>query len=227
MTTQANSRIWAGSTLSVSMDGSTWVDFAKCIDYSIPGVAAPKIDASTAGSTIEDFRLGIVNRGQATFNVFDFMDSPFLQALDTMQDGALTKKFKLTIPEGTKKNRLFNAYVIQQPITGSYNKLWQVALTLKVVNDYWWNANLTAASLSPSTGAAAGGTVVTVTGTGFVDGATSITIGGNPVAVADVTVVSSTSLTFATPAHAAGAVTVTVTSPEKTTTAISGGFTYT
>lgn len=227
MTISTNTRIWKGAILSVRNDDDTdWVDFANCIDYSMPGTPSPTIDASTAASTVDQFRLGLRDRGQAVFNVFDYMDSDFLDAMNDMQDGGETRKFKLTIAEGVRNTRIFNAYVVDQPITGAYNTLWKMTLTLKVVNDYWFNATLTAASISPSSGSAAGGTSVTITGTGFVDGATSVTIGGNVVDADDITVNSPTSLTFSTPAHGAGATVVTVTSPEKTTTAISGGFTY-
>jgi hypothetical protein len=227
MTLSSNTRIWQGSVLSVRNSGdSAWVDFSNCIDYSMPGTPSATIDASTAASTVDQFRLGIPNRGKATFNVFDYMDSPFLAAMDAMQDGGETRKFKLVIPEGTRTTRIFTGYVIDAPITGTYNTLWKMTLDLKVVTDFWFNAPLTAASMSPSTGAAAGGTAVTVTGTGFVDGETYVTIGGNTVVAADVTVNSSTSLTFTTPAHSAGVAATTVTSPETTTANITGGFTY-
>lgn len=228
MTQQADTRIWQGSVLSVRDAGDTaWLDFAKCISYQMPGAATNKIDASTAGEDTDAFRLDIQDNGQATFNVFDYMDSSFLQAIDSMDANGDTRKFKLVMPEGTHNTRIFNAYLLGQPIKGTQRQLWQLTMTLKVNEDYWWQAPLTAASLSPSSGAAAGGTAVTITGTGFVDGATSVTIGGNAIAAEDVTFNSETSITFSTPAHAAGAVTVTVTSPEKTTSAISGGFTYT
>ena len=71
----------------------------------------------------------------------------------------------------------------------------------------------TATGLVPNDGRVAGGTSVTITGSGFVDGQTTVTIGGSDVPAADVTVSSATSLTFLTPAHAAGPVGVTVTTP--------------
>lgn len=84
----------------------------------------------------------------------------------------------------------------------------------------------TATQLSPTVGGVEGGTEVTVTGTNFVAGNTSVTIGGTVVPANSVTVNSATSLTFNTPAHAAGNVAVTVTTPVGTTGAVPGGFTY-
>lgn len=64
--------------------------------------------------------------------------------------------------------------------------------------------------ISPSSGAASGGTAVTITGSNFAGGAT-VTIGG--VAAAGVSVVNSTTITATTGAHADGLVDVTVKNP--------------
>ena len=82
----------------------------------------------------------------------------------------------------------------------------------------------TVSAISPNTGTANGGTAVTVTGTGFLSGAT-VTIGGT--AATGVTVVSSTSITATTPAHAAGAADVVVKNTDNQAGALSGGYTYT
>jgi hypothetical protein len=63
----------------------------------------------------------------------------------------------------------------------------------------------TATGITPATSAVAGGTKHTVTGTRL-DGVTGVTIGGN--AATNVVVVSSMKVTFTAPAHAAGAVAV-------------------
>ena len=81
-----------------------------------------------------------------------------------------------------------------------------------------------ATSLTPNGGPIAGGTSVNVQGTGFISGQTSVAVGGTPVASANFTVNSPTSLTFITPARAAGSATVTVTNPAGTS--IGQTFTY-
>ncbi len=73
-------------------------------------------------------------------------------------------------------------------------------------------------------GTTAGGTPVTITGTGFLAGAT-VTIGGT--AATGVAVGSSTSITATTPAHAAGAVNVVVTNTDTQTGTLTNGYTYT
>jgi hypothetical protein len=79
-------------------------------------------------------------------------------------------------------------------------------------------------SLSPTSGPAAGGTNVTINGSGFT-GATAVSFGS--VAATSFTVVSATRITARTPAQAAGAVTVSVTTPGGTSAGGAGAqFTY-
>ncbi len=78
-------------------------------------------------------------------------------------------------------------------------------------------------SIAPPSGTTAGGTPVTIMGTGFLAGA-SVTLGGT--AATGVSVGSSTSITATTPAHTAGAVDVVVTNSDSQTGTLSG-YTYT
>jgi hypothetical protein len=79
-------------------------------------------------------------------------------------------------------------------------------------------------AINPATGPAAGGTPVTIAGTGFVAGA-QVTFGGT--AATAVTVAGGgTSLTAVTPAHPAGAVDVEVVNPDKQSDVLKNGFTY-
>ena len=80
----------------------------------------------------------------------------------------------------------------------------------------------TLVSITPNTGTAAGGTGFSVTGTNLT-GATGITFDGT--AATSVNVVSSTSVTGVTPAHATGAVDVVITTPQGTAT-LTNGYTY-
>jgi hypothetical protein len=81
----------------------------------------------------------------------------------------------------------------------------------------------TIASIAPTSGPAAGGTMVTITGSNFVSGAT-VSLGG--VAATSVTVVSATSITATSGAHAGGAADVVVTNPDSQAATLSAGFTY-
>jgi len=81
----------------------------------------------------------------------------------------------------------------------------------------------TISGITPAVGPSTGGTVVTIQGSGFVGGGTSVTFGGVP--GTSVHVVSSAYLTVVAPAHAAGAVPVAVTTANGAGS-LAGGFTY-
>ncbi len=79
-------------------------------------------------------------------------------------------------------------------------------------------------SVNPPSGPVAGGTTIALTGTNFVAGATTVTVGG--IAAANVSVASTTALTAVVPAGTPGAATVAVTTAGGTGT-YAAGFTYT
>jgi hypothetical protein len=81
----------------------------------------------------------------------------------------------------------------------------------------------TVTGVNPSSGSTAGGTGITITGTGFLTGAT-VTLGGT--AATGVTVSNSTTITATTPAHSAGAVNVVVTNTDGKSGTKTNGFTY-
>ncbi|MFM7259782.1 MAG: IPT/TIG domain-containing protein, partial [bacterium] len=86
-------------------------------------------------------------------------------------------------------------------------------------NAFTYLALPTIATVTPSAGPTAGGTTITVTGTNFT-GTTSVKVGG--VACTQVTVASATQLSAKTPAGAAGAKSVSVTTPGGTATLADG-----
>jgi hypothetical protein len=90
-------------------------------------------------------------------------------------------------------------------------------------NAYTYNVAPTITAINPSLGPIAGGAGSTITGTNFVSGAT-VTFGGTAATV--VTVVGSTSMTAAAPAHAAGTVDVAVTNPDGQIATLANGYTY-
>ena len=81
----------------------------------------------------------------------------------------------------------------------------------------------TASAVTPALGNAVGGIAVTITGSGFVAGAT-IAVDGVP--AADVTVVDDATITCTLPAHAAGVATLAVRNPDGQIATVPGGFTY-
>jgi len=80
----------------------------------------------------------------------------------------------------------------------------------------------TVTTVTPNTGVPGGSTAIALVGTNFT-GATGVTFGGT--AATSVVVVDDTHITCVTPAHAAGAVDVVVTTPAGSGTK-TGGYTY-
>jgi uncharacterized protein (TIGR03382 family) len=81
----------------------------------------------------------------------------------------------------------------------------------------------TVAAVAPATGPVSGGALVTITGTGFAAGAT---VKFDGAMATGVELGSSTLLRAVAPAHAAGAVDVTVTNDDGKAATLTGGFTY-
>jgi hypothetical protein len=89
---------------------------------------------------------------------------------------------------------------------------------------YTYEALPTVTAVAPAAGPTAGGTTVTITGTGFVAGA-SVSFAN--LSATNVVVVNATTITATSPAHGAGTVNVTVTTPGGTSgTSSAARFTY-
>src|SRR5882724_5372834 len=82
----------------------------------------------------------------------------------------------------------------------------------------------TVTAINPTAGVTTGGTTVSITGTGFLAGA-SVSFGG--IAATGVALVNSTAISASTPAHAAGAVNVVVTNTDAKSGTLTNGYTYT
>jgi len=78
-------------------------------------------------------------------------------------------------------------------------------------------------SISPTTGYAAGGTAVTITGTNFRSGV-SVTVGSN--AATSVVLVNATTITAVTPAHGTGSADVVIKNSDATTVTAAAAFAY-
>jgi glucose/arabinose dehydrogenase len=82
----------------------------------------------------------------------------------------------------------------------------------------------TVATITPNSGTTNGGTALSITGTGFLPGAT-VKLGGTSATV--LAVVNSAIITATAPAHAAGAVSVVVTNTDARSGTLTNGYTYT
>jgi hypothetical protein len=100
-------------------------------------------------------------------------------------------------------------------------------LTASRNNAFWYTTSSSAqpaiTGVSPSSGPTSGGTVLTITGSNFVSGAT-VSVGGT--SATGVTFVSATQLRATTPSGAAGAKAVQVVNPGGLSATMSSGFSY-
>ncbi len=138
MSTQANTRIFKGSILKVDDLAASTIDTGEMIRTSGFGAPSSEIPASTAASEIDEFRLGLPDQGDATFEFFLDMDDEFQQEMETMRDNQETRTFKIQLPEGTKDVATFSAFVIDGSITGAYNDLYKYTLVLCVTSAVVW-----------------------------------------------------------------------------------------
>ena len=110
-------------------------------------------------------------------------------------------------------------FICTRPTCGSGHSLMSGSMTVQAVS----NPAPTISSISPPTGSVNGGTVVTISGTGFSSNAT-VKFGG--VSATNVNVPNSTSITATAPAHAAGKVDVVVTNSDGQAATLAQGFTF-
>jgi heme/copper-type cytochrome/quinol oxidase subunit 2 len=132
----------------------------------------------------------------------------------------------LDCPRGQTQQVQFTAttagtffFICDIPDCGSGHSLMSGNFTVVKVT----NPAPTVSSIAPSSGSQAGGTAVTITGTGFLSGAT-VKFGGT--AATNVSVVSATSITATAPAHTAGKVDVVVTNSDGLSATLAQAFTY-
>ncbi|MGZ6309829.1 MAG: IPT/TIG domain-containing protein, partial [Bdellovibrionota bacterium] len=93
-----------------------------------------------------------------------------------------------------------------------------------LANAFTFNAAPTVTSVSPSGGPLAGGTTITITGTGFYALPSSILVGGS--SCTSPALLNSTTLTCVTPAHGSGLVTVQVNNPDGQIGSLANAFSY-
>ncbi len=195
-----------GTAASVSVFASGTSTPARTIVGASTGLSSPQGLAVSASGL-----LFVANGGNDSVTVYAHDATGNAPPIATLK-GASTH---LAAPRGLALNAAGTSLVVSNQTTSS----------LTVYDASFAAPTSPAPSLtgvSPTSGPVAGGTTVTLTGTGFVTGAT-VTIGG---ADASASFVSSTHLTATTPAHAVGAADVVVTNPDSQVDTLVAGFTY-
>jgi len=186
---------------SVAVSGDTVVVGAHLEDSSTTGVnSTPNNSATDSGAAYVFVRSGGVWSQQAYLKagntgVGDQFGESVAVSGDTVVVGAAAEDSSTTGVNSTPNESASNAGAAY--IFSGLGPA--VSATLPTVS-----------GISPASGSTAGGTAVTITGTGFT-GATGVTIGG--AAATSVTVDNATTITCVTPAGSAGTASVVVTTP--------------
>ena len=171
--------------------------------YPVPVISAVSPNVGTAGTTVT-----LTGSGFTGATTVSFGSQP-ASSFTVNSNTSLTA----TAPAGTAKS------AVNLTVTGPGG-------TSNVTTTAVFTFGPVVTSVSPNSGSHLGGTTVNIKGAGFT-GATTVSFGVNPVTSTITVNAAGTQITVSAPAHAAGAVDVTVTTPTATTNAVAlDTFTY-
>ncbi len=207
-------------TLTIQAGEDDPITVGKARDV-MPKSKANEIDVSTRDSGgWKDFIQGLKEWDASVDQLWVPTDAAVGALLDAFNNGTtLAVRFIDPNGFGFEGECIVTAFDQSEPLDGALS----ASVTLKGRGPLETVAPPVIFSASPDFGAAAGGAAVTILGAGFVDGDTTVDFGGD--AGTSVVVLSSTRLTCVAPAHAAGAVDVTVT-VDAVDAVLEDGFTY-
>ena len=207
-----------GNTVTVTFSGTAAYPDIRILEYSGISLTSPvDITSSGTGNSASSSTTAV-----ATTNANDLLFAANMVYTQTIGPGTGFTTRITTSPDGDiAEDRLVAA-------TGSYSG----SATLNTAGP--WVMQMvafsavatpgpTVTSVSPSSGAAGGGTAVTITGANFAPGAT-VMFGS--AGATNVVVSNATTITATTPAGSAGATAVTVTNPGGQSGSLANGFTY-
>ena len=209
---------YATHTVSFLIDGviedSLTQSFANLYSAKVGVTGAPSYSpAITAGNTIKptyNNTARSISRPTGIYTSYDWYTTdgtPCTVASPTLDCGIQNSSTLVSFPNTTewtpttsteKGNVVFYAYSLPDP--------------------------LSITAISPNTGPIAGGTTITITGTGF-DDDTTVELDG--LLCTNLTLISTTELTCDTPSNTAGPVDVTISNILSSPTTLTDGFTYT
>lgn len=214
---------------------------------SLANMQADMIDVTRSGDTNYDIPAGVACRGngsdtayitshyQNSLRIHSSVTGGLTQLATTTRTGSAPYRLRVyavgSTIKGAQTGSAWDLSVTNTAVTsGLYAGMWVYGLGYVGYNtiaqgfygkDFGQPASI---STSPSSGSTAGGTAITITGTGFDDDAV-VTIDGN--ALSGATVISSGEIRGTTPSGTAGAKNVVVTNASTGNTAtLVGGFTY-
>ncbi len=210
-TARESARDWRAIASSADGNKLAAVDFASNIYTSAPTTITPTVAACSGPASFTNV-ISAISPGPASeaaqtvaLNVTNNNSALFLVPPSITSNGTLT-----FTPNNIAGNALVTVTAVDNGGTANGGVDTSAPQTFSIVVTPTLPSVI---SISPATGSTAGGNVVTITGS-CLTGATSVSLGGTP--ATGVNVINATSLTCTVPAHAAGAVSVNVTTPAGT-----------
>ncbi len=217
----AKNIVGGANTVAVNFKQSASLPSVRILEYSGVDTTSPlDVQASAQGSG------GTADSGPATTRFAnELIFGADTVSKNTLWPGAPFISRVLSTASDMAEDHIVNvvdSYNATTSVSAGSNWVMQMA-TFKAAGQGSGNPAPTVTSVSPTSGTINGGTALTITGTGFLSGAT-VSLGG--AAATGVTVVSSTKITATSPAHATGTVNVVVTNTDGQSGTLSGGYTY-
>lgn len=197
--TQASDPALGPSCYNYTLSNSVWLSFTPATTGTY--------NFSACGSSIAAVVIGYTGNACGPYTAGPFCYTDPAPTFDCSKDPVASVSLTAGVPIRILVTSYWTGDVGQVALTVTQGSAFSPAL----------------AAVVPAVGKASGGTSVTLTGSGFVSGA-SVSFGG--IAATGVSVLAPSVLTATTPAHAVGAVDVTVTNPGGSPSTAGNAFVY-
>lgn len=123
-----------GTTFAIDTGGGspTWSSIANIKDFSGLDGSAGEIDVTNLASSAKEFRLGLVDNGQFSFNLDTDLTDAGQAALRTHWLAGSVASFKLTLPGTTMHIFAFSGYVRKFTIAGGVDAVVKSSCEIKI-----------------------------------------------------------------------------------------------
>ena|SRR5689334_4001155 len=115
----------------------TFTEVAEVLDFDGPGGEASEIDVTHLRSTAKEYKIGLKDPGDFTFNVNLIPDDAGQLGLQSDHDTRVQRNFRLTLSDGTRAD--FAAFVRRFRRTGGKDDVVKANITLRITGDIAWS----------------------------------------------------------------------------------------
>lgn len=115
----------------------TFTDVAEVLDFDGPGGESSEIEVTHLQSTAKEYKIGLKDPGDFTFNVNLIPDDASQLGLQSDHDTRVTRNFKLILSDGTVGT--FAALVRRFRRSGAKDDVVKANITLRITGDIAWS----------------------------------------------------------------------------------------